>query len=127
MNKWDEIDHFSPEEFVHPELLAPTMAYMLDDLRRQFGKPLIVSSSLREEAKNVQVGGVKNSAHLVNPETGFYSGVDLTVPGNRINSADRFKLVRIALILGFVRVGIYAQHLHLDVETRLPQERIWLG
>ena len=127
MNKWFEINHFKPDEFLHPELLAPTMAYMLDDLRREYGKPLIISSSLREEAKNAQVGGVKNSSHLVNPETGFYSGIDLTVPGNRISAADRFRFVKFALWVGFVRCGLYKDHFHLDIETRLPQNVIWLG
>jgi len=127
MVKWDEIIHFKADEFFHPELLLPAMAYRLDDLRREFGKPLIVSSSLREEAKNKQVGGVKNSSHLVDPATGFYSGVDLTMAGNRISAGDRHSFVRYALWIGFSSIGLYKKHLHLDIETRLPQEKIWLG
>jgi len=127
MNKWEDINHFKADEFLHPELLLPAMAYRLDDLRREFGKPLIVSSSLREIAKNEQVGGVKNSSHLVDPATGFYSGVDLTMLGNRISAADRHNFVRYALWIGFNRIGLYKDHFHLDIETRLPQEVIWLG
>ncbi len=126
MLKWDEINHFNPKEFVHPEWLLPAMAYMLDDLRREYGKPLIVSSSLREPLYNTSVGGVSDSSHMLNPETGFYSGVDLTTPSNYINSADRFRLVRFALWVGFTRVGLYKKHIHLDLETYLPQNVIWL-
>ena len=127
MIRWDEINHFQPDEFLHSELLAPTMAYMLDDLRRQFGKPLIVSSSWRDTDNNDRVGGVPTSSHMVNPETGLYSGVDLTTPSNYINSADRYHLQKIAMWVGFLRFGLYKKHIHLDIEARLPQERIWLG
>ena len=127
MINWGEIAHFRSDEFLHPELLNPTMAYMLDDLRQQYGKPLLVSSSYRDDISNARVAGAKDSSHIVDGVTGYYSGVDLTVPGNKIRSQDMFKLVRIALALGFRRCGLYRDHLHLDLETRLPQDVIWLA
>lgn len=37
---------------------------VLDDLRHEFGKPIIINSFYRDTAHNLRVGGVKTSKHL---------------------------------------------------------------
>lgn len=37
---------------------------VLDDLRVEFGKPIIINSFYRDAAHNLRVGGVKTSKHL---------------------------------------------------------------
>lgn len=127
MTRWDEIIHFKPDEFNRPELLRPEMAIMLDDLRGEYQRPIIVSSSYRDPTTNMVVGGAQDSAHLPDPKDGLYSGVDFTLPGNRVPPADAYRLVFLALRLGFTRIGIYRKHIHLDIEKRLPQEVLWIG
>lgn len=127
MIRWDEIAHFRPDEFSHPELLRTTMAYLLDDLRGQFGAALVVSSSYRDPEHNAAVGGAAGSAHTPAPD-GKYSGVDLTTPRNALTGAERYRLLTIALSLGFKRIGLYEKHIHLDIEdARLASPVIWLG
>lgn len=127
MINWSEIIHFKPSEFIHPELLRPEMAGMLDDLRARYGTPLIISSSWRDSAHNKDVGGKSNSSHIPGPD-GLYSGVDLTTPANEFTKRQYFFLVRIAYMIGFRRIGLYRdfKHVHLDVEGRLDQDVLWI-
>lgn|SRR3990170_2224474 len=119
--------YFKDSEFARPDLLRPQMKKFLDDLREAFGQPLVVSSSYRDPAKNVAVGGVSDSAHMVSPTDGLYSGVDLTTLRNKLTSAELYKLVTIAFNCGILRMGLYSNHVHFDMETRLPQRVLWLS
>lgn len=47
---------------------------VLDDLRVEFGKPIIINSFYRDSAHNLRVGGVKTSKHLKG------AAVDITSP-----------------------------------------------
>lgn len=47
---------------------------ILDNLRVEFGKPIIINSFYRDSAHNVRVGGVKTSKHLRG------AAVDITSP-----------------------------------------------
>lgn len=47
---------------------------VLDDLRVEFGKPIIINSFYRDSAHNLRVGGVKTSKHLRG------AAVDITSP-----------------------------------------------
>lgn len=47
---------------------------VLDDLRLEFGKPIIINSFYRDSAHNIRVGGVKTSKHLRG------AAVDITSP-----------------------------------------------
>ena len=38
---------------------------ILDELRIEFGKPIIINSFYRDSAHNLRVGGVKTSKHLI--------------------------------------------------------------
>lgn len=37
---------------------------VLDELREEFGKPIVINSFYRDSAHNIRVGGVKTSRHL---------------------------------------------------------------
>ena len=100
------------------------MAEKLDKLREECGFPLIVTSSYRDPLHNAAVGGVLDSSHCLAPD-GFYSGVDISTAN--VGGAGLFRMVRNALAIGFNRIGIYANHLHFDVEDRLPQQVMWIG
>lgn len=129
MIDWTTIIHFKKDEFIRPELLRPKMILMLDDLRGQYGQPLVVSSSWRDADRNAQVGGALNSSHVsVYAPDGFYSGIDLTTSANVFTKHEYFEITKAAYAVGFRRIGLYAdyKHIHLDVENRLPQEVLWI-
>lgn len=129
MTLWSQIQYFKPREFVRPELLRDRMAYMLDELRSEFNAPIYITSSLRDPADNARVGGVKNSAHRQDPTDGMYSGIDFSTNnrGEDIGARDKYVLTALIFKVGFPRVGIYDDHFHVDIETRLDQDVMWLG
>lgn len=43
----NDLRHFKPEEFKHPELVNEVAVRLLDEIRDQFGKPLIVTDDAR--------------------------------------------------------------------------------
>jgi hypothetical protein len=62
------------------------------------------------------VGGGENSAHLRG------TAADIKC----LYAADRYLLVMLALEAGFTRIGIGEDFIHLDVDTTLPQNVIWV-
>jgi uncharacterized protein YcbK (DUF882 family) len=120
---WTQIRHFKPTEFERPELLRWEMLKALEDLREAVGFPLKISSSYRDPAHNMVVGGALDSAHLPDPHDGFYSGIDIQTTG--IGGVSLFFLLR-EVMRRFVRVGIYPNHIHIDCENRLTQQCAWV-
>lgn len=90
---------------------------MLDVARANANTPFRITSGLRTEDHNAEVGGVGNSAHL----RGI--AVDLSCH----NASDLYKIVTGLLKAGFSRIGIYADHIHVDSDASLPQNVIWHG
>lgn len=74
-----------------------------------------VMSGYRSEAHNKAVGGAKNSAHLRG------KALDLWAE----NDNERFLLVKRAIEIGVVRLGIYKSHVHIDIDGTLPQNVMW--
>lgn len=120
---WLHVGYFKPYEFDSPDApgsgvsVKKELVVKLDQLRKRYGRPINVSSGFRTLAENTRVGGAAASAHL----TGEAADI-------RCTSADaRFMLVKIALELGFARIGIYSSWIHLDVARHLPDKVCWVS
>lgn len=119
---WDSIHFFKQEEFDSPD--APgsgsnmdlNFVLKLDKLREMFAAPLAVSSGYRTPTQNASVGGVIDSAHTRGLAADIACGV----------STDRYRLLSLALLIGFNRIGIHKHFIHLDADTSLPQSVLWL-
>ena len=123
--EWTKIHNFKPEEFERPDLLRWDMLYQLDQLREMVGFPLKITSSFRTAEHNATLPtAAQDSAHLADPTDGEYSGVDIAVN----NAHEMFSLLKAFFKMDFgCRLGIYPAHLHLDIESRLPQGVAWVG
>ena len=97
---------------LHPELVEK-----LKELERIYGKELVITSGHRDPDHNKEVGGVENSEHTYNPA----EGVDIACN----HGAVRWSLVNLALKLGFVRLGVGRDFLHLGIAVDKPQRVIW--
>lgn len=95
--------------------LKPELVSMLDTLRGICGFPFFITSGLRTDEHNSEVGGVESSAHT----RGL--AVDIAIK----TSAQRYKIVSEALKMGFKRIGIGRDFVHLDISIDRPQEVIW--
>lgn len=88
----------------------------LDALREMVNVPLKITSAYRTFERNLKVGGAPNSAHLKG------MAVDIACSSSDL----RYAIVRACIKLGISRIGIAKTFIHIDTDTTLPQNVIWL-
>ena len=131
MRLYDLESKFTTEEFTcpcqcgfgsKPEDIDRTLIDKLNLIRILIGRPLIVTSGARCAAYNASIGGKPFSAHLSHAETKQCRAADIAVRTGH----DRIELIQVALAVGFTRLGIGANFLHLDVAWDLPTPVMWV-
>lgn len=114
--------YFNYSEFDSPDvqgsgqLMDKTLLEMLDEVRDKFDKPIHITSGFRTPAHNEAVGGVETSSHLKG------LAVDIACT----NSTDRFDLLNCILDVGFSRVGIAKNFIHIDIDFEKAQGVTWI-
>lgn len=83
---------------------------MLDECRELAGIPFVMTSAYRAPEHNEEVGGVPGSAH---PKG---RAADIKA----LNGTTRWKIVYAAILVGFRRIGIGRNFVHLDNDDSLP-------
>lgn len=88
-------------------------------LQKRTGYPVLkrINSGVRSAAHNAKVGGVSNSSHLI-PKC---QAVDIHTPSRSI----RDRLVIEARNVGFKRIGVGRNFVHLDVDSAKSQYVAW--
>lgn len=111
---WAEIENFQKEEFAcrcgkcggFPAQPQEKLVRLAQQVRTHFGRPVTVSSGVRCEIHNMEVGGVANSYHLSGRAVDFcVEGVD---GGMVLNYVNQQKAVRYAYRIG-------GGYVHMDV------------
>lgn len=124
------LKHFTYDEIMRvarwlPSEETPSPQYVinehslqrLDEARALAGIPFIVNSSYRSPAYELSKGRSGISAHC--------NGCAFDI--KCCSSSNRFKIVSAALNVGFTRIGIYPNFIHLDDSTAHDQCVIWYG
>lgn len=115
----DLTEHFSKHEFISPDTgecwIDPAFVEMLEQARVQSGIPFVITSGCRTPTYNRAIGGKPNSAHL----RGL--AADISVQSDQ----SRYILVRRLLSVGFERIGIGSNFVHVDCDDSLPAPRMW--
>jgi len=88
---------------------------MLENMRVAYNNAIYVTSGCRCLPYNASVGGVDDSAHV------FGYAVDISSS----DSLTRFTLTNIAFKIGFTRIGIADNFIHLDIDPNKPQYVLW--
>ena len=124
MLDWGRVEFFEPSEFDSPDEPGSGAIHMkaifiekLAEARKLANVPFRINSGYRSVAHNHRVGGMPNSAHL----RGL--AADIRV----FTAAERHAILWAAHQVGFKRIGIYKTFIHLDYDTSLPQEVVWVG
>jgi hypothetical protein len=86
-----------------------------DATRANYGKPLVVASGYRTPERNKQVGGVKNSSHLI----GY------AIDWKDITDDELIRFLDAAWDAGFRRFGIMATGIHTDDDPTKTSPSIW--
>lgn len=92
----------------------PAFIEKLQEFRDLFGKPLTITSAYRCSKHNAEVGGHPKSEHV----EGVAADIVCTT------SEDRFRMVEIAMSLGFHGIGEAKSYIHVDY--RLGRKSKWL-
>ena len=109
--------YFDEKEFIHAKTMDPMLRTMLDHMRHLYGKPIIITSSYRKASDT------RTSAHQIGPN-GFWQAVDIRCDA----SGPRFGMVSAAMLAGFRRIGVYDQHIHVDVaDEGFDPDVLWIG
>lgn len=114
--------HFHSREFDSPDLKDSGMLMKyyfikkLEKLRITLNRPMIITSGYRTEKHNLEVGGIEGSSHT--------KGIAVDVAYS--NSFELYSLLFNALRMGFWRIGVSKNMVHLDVDTDKPQGVFWL-
>ena len=118
VDPWENIEYFRPEEFKckcgkhcdgYPAKIDMTMVRYADAIRKRLGVPLIVNSGLRCKQHNANVGGVKNSQHVLG------AACDLGAPAGV--SPEKMAQVAEEVIGNTGGIGIYGWGIHIDSRT----------
>lgn len=114
--------YFKPEEFKRCtpacdiSQIEPFLLQQLDKLRERVHQPLVITSAYRSVEYEKQMGRSGSSAHCQG------TAVDIRCHSVR----NRFKILKEALSLGFTRIGIAQNYIHLDVSLTHDDEVVWL-
>src|SRR6266446_2591602 len=104
--------HFTPEKDPLMVGLAPELMSKLDTAREVAGIPFFISSGLRSCAANTAAMGAEHSAHIRGLAVDLGLG---HLPEGADRDGARFKMIQALLSAGFIRMGLYQNHLHIDV------------
>lgn len=117
---------FTPEEMAckccGANAMLPSFMEKLQQLRNDYGKPLVVASGYRCSKHNAAV----SETGLTGPHT-LGQAADLKVSGK-----DAFELMRLAMLAGFTGIGVKQageldkRFLHIDtVKDGVLRPRVW--
>ncbi len=92
-----------------------------DVLREEYSKPLVVASGIRTPERNKQVGGVKNSSHLL----GYAVDWKNIAPQPSEWDTELIAFLDAAWDAGFRRFGIMETGIHTDDDPTKLSPSIW--
>jgi uncharacterized protein YcbK (DUF882 family) len=120
----DLSEHFSKAEFscrcgcgygTRDGDVSSELIHILEAIREDYGRPMIINSGCRCPDYNSAVGGVPNSAHTRG------TAADVHVAGGY----NRRKLVDLAVMNFASGIGVANTFVHIDVDDVLPRPSIW--
>jgi uncharacterized protein YcbK (DUF882 family) len=116
-NIWQYLEYFTRDEFGYAQGVEPStdLVLRLEQAREIAGVPFVITSGIRSNEHNAAVGGSPGSSHL----TG--NAVDIACT----TSSDRFAILHALIEVGFERIGIGSNFIHVDNDRSKPQGVCW--
>lgn len=118
---FSKYQNFSQKEFDSPDA-AGSGALMKEDFIRQLQNarflsvvPFRISSGYRTFSHNQKVGGAKASSHLY----GYAADIKI------FNNYERHEILKSLVEVGFSRIGIGKNFIHVDADPNKVINRIW--
>lgn len=121
-SKFLQFPNFRPEEFASSdekgsgENMQIDFLALLQAARYLSVTPFVINSGYRSINHNRRVGGVSDSSHL------YGWAADIRVR----NNFERQDILTALIEVGFDRIGIGKNFIHVDCDPNKPINRIWL-
>lgn len=116
--------HFDTSEFacgcgcgfgLGPADVDSELVFLLEDIRRDCGRPLRINSGCRCKDHNDAVGGVPNSAHLRG------TAADISVEGGE----DKYNVLGAAFKNHAYGIGVSGTFVHVDMDELVKRPSAW--
>ena len=114
---WESIKYFTKDEFKckcggryckgYPAEMSQKLVKIADEVREHFGAPIIVSSGMRCNTHNANVGGVSNSRHK------YGKAMDFCVSGHSASSVLPYVQSKSGIRYAY---AIDKNYIHMDIE-----------
>ena len=88
---------------------------MLDDARDEAKTPFVITSGYRCPEHNRAVGGVEGSAHTKGHAVDIAAG----------SSGKKFKIIKALMGVGFTRIGVSSNFIHVDNDYSKSPNVVW--
>lgn len=119
---WSDYPNFTRGEFACKETgeceMNPDFMAKLQALRKDYGRPMIISSGYRSKRHSIEAKKSKPGEHT----TGY--ACDIAVSGD-----DAYRLILLAMMHGFQRIGVNqkgnGRFVHLGDNPEFPNPRVW--
>jgi len=85
------------------------------ELRKKYGRAMVITSGYRTKKHNAAIHGKADSSHLI----GYAADISI------IGSSDRYLFVKAAMEVGFNRIGIGSNFIHIDCDPNKSPDVIW--
>jgi hypothetical protein len=117
----DLTQHFSKSEFAckcgcGADHISPDLVDILEQSRQATGIPYEISSGVRCEKHNKEIGGVNGSAHVAG----------LAADIKCVDGVTRYRMI-FDFIKRFKRIEICSSWIHVDIDLSRPHPTIFLG
>lgn len=113
--KYFDIDEFKCKCGCGLNIIDENLIRLLDEAREKSGVPFRINSACRCRTHNAVVGGKPSSSHL------FGKAVDIAC----VDSRNRFLMINALLDVGFNRIGIATNFIHVDNDPNKDEDVIW--
>lgn len=119
---WDKYPDFSEKEFVCSHTgrcdMQPAFMDKLQELRRKYGKPIVITSGYRDITHPIEAEKPKPGIHTMG------LACDIACAGQ-----DAYHIMQLAFDLRFTGIGVAqsgrSRFIHLDIYTKPPRPNVW--
>lgn len=91
----------------------------LDEARDNAGVPFIINSAYRSKKWEIDHGRTGTSSHT--------KGLAVDIECGYLYNEERYNIIEGLLAAGFDRIGIYHNHIHVDLDRKKKPCVIWIG
>ena len=115
----NDLRYFKPNEFKHPELVNEQAVRLLDEIRHQYARPIIITDDARLPG-DAPTGASKTSLH--------YKGQAFDIRSRDMTKEDMFRLARAVVnVADWVARKVGTQGIEFEIVDSATDKHVHLG